>query len=352
MITYNEIYELFIVRNLSANEIKEKYGQVYLKAIRYYNLRKTREQRSECRRRTCLMKYGVTNVSKSNKVKQTKKETVLKKYGVENPMQCNIVRESLTKTLLAKYGVDNAMKNKEIKNKQQNTTFERYGYKNALSCPEIRNKCKKTLKQKYGVENPQQNKNIHQKTINTRIEKYGDSRLFGSESFYEKSKETCLYKYNTKFAMQNDLVKQKIIDQLPQSIKKGNNTKRHNKSFNTSKMEDTIYNELIMKFDEVIRQYSSLEYPYSCDFYILRLNLYLEINFHWTHGQEPFTGTAEQLIILNNWKEKANTSKYYRNAIKVWTMLDVEKLNTFKQNNLNYIIFYNIKQFEQWFKSV
>lgn len=95
--------------------------------------------------------------------------------------------------------------------------------------------------------------------------------------------------------------------------------------------------------DNVIRQYRSTEYPYNCDFYIKSLNLYIECNFHWTHGGHEFDkNNPSDIEKLNEWKNKAKSSKYYKNAIKTWTIRDVEKKNIAKNNDLNYVIIYNI----------
>lgn len=67
------------------------------------------------------------------------------------------------------------------------------------------------------------------------------------------------------------------------------------------------------------------------------------MNLHWTHGGKPFTGSAEDLLLLAHWEEKARTSKFYRNAIVVWTQKDVEKYSYMEKNNLNFKIFYNVK---------
>ena len=40
---------------------------------------------------------------------------------------------------------------------------------------------------------------------------------------------------------------------------------------------------------------------------------------------------------LSDWIEKSKTSKYYKNAIEVWTRRDVKKRETAKANNINYL---------------
>ena len=57
-----------------------------------------------------------------------------------------------------------------------------------------------------------------------------------------------------------------------------------------------------------------------------------------THGKHPYNKTnindKEQLEI---WESKGKEGhKYYLNAIKIWTIKDVEKRNCAKEHNLNF----------------
>ena len=95
--------------------------------------------------------------------------------------------------------------------------------------------------------------------------------------------------------------------------------------------------------DDVIREYKSAEYPFNCDFYIKNLNLYIECNFHWTHGGHAYDSeNLEDLAIIEKWKSKQ--SKYYNNAITTWTVRDVRKRNIAKKNKLNYIEFFDFNK--------
>lgn len=130
-------------------------------------------------------------------------------------------------------------------------------------------------------------------------------------------------------------------------------TKRKNNSFNSSKPENEIFNKLKLIFGEedVSHEYNKdPRYPFRCDFYIKSLDLFIELNLHWTHGEELFDNSnLNHLNILNKWKEKAKTSKFYSQAIYIWTDLDVRKQLTAKQNNLNYLVIYNkdFKNFDE-----
>lgn len=72
--------------------------------------------------------------------------------------------------------------------------------------------------------------------------------------------------------------------------------------------------------------------------------MFLEINGNWTHRPHPFReNNPEDLDRLNLWKSKGESSKYYIAAIKVWTITDVKKRNTAKENNFKYLeIFENL----------
>lgn len=107
---------------------------------------------------------------------------------------------------------------------------------------------------------------------------------------------------------------------------------------------------MVSKFGvvNVKRQYKSEKYPFACDFYIVNKDLYIEINFHWTHGFEPYD-IYKHVEMLNEWVNKSKTSDFYKNAINVWTIKDPLKRKTAKDNNLNWIEFFDIKQFDEWF---
>lgn len=122
-------------------------------------------------------------------------------------------------------------------------------------------------------------------------------------------------------------------------------TKSRNKSFNKSSTEENYYRYLltIHNEDDIVRQYRDERYPYACDFYIKSEDKFIECNFHWTHGEHPFDPSNEEdQKLLEAFKEKAKTSKFYQVAIDVWTIKDVEKLNCANHNKLNYeVLYYN-----------
>ena len=120
-------------------------------------------------------------------------------------------------------------------------------------------------------------------------------------------------------------------------------TKKRNNTWNTSKPEEDYYKFLCEKYgkDNIIHQYRDKRYPFNCDFYIKSEDKFIELNYHWSHGEHLFDKTnSEDIALLENWKEKAKTSNYYRLAIEVWTVRDPLKIKILQQNNLNFEIIY------------
>lgn len=124
-----------------------------------------------------------------------------------------------------------------------------------------------------------------------------------------------------------------------------NQTKAQNGTFNTSQPEELYYNSLVQIYgkDDVIRQYRDERYPFSCDFYIKSLDLFIELNLHWTHGEHSYDETnLEDIALKEELELKAKSSDYYKNALYVWTDLDVRKQQIAKENNLNYRVVYSL----------
>ena len=202
----------------------------------------------------------------------------------------------------------------------------------------VYNKIKETSLKHWG----KNNYNNKEKQKQTCIEKYGVDNVFKSEQIKEKIKNTTFEKYGVKHIMYLPNVASKVANS---EIRKQHEyeTKKKNHTFNSSSTENETYKLLKQKYSDVITQYKSDVYPYCCDFYIPSLDLYIECNYHWTHGGHPYNeNNIDDINKLNKWKEKK--TKFYDNAIKTWTIRDVNKRNIAKQNNLNYIEFWNINE--------
>lgn len=171
-----------------------------------------------------------------------------------------------------------------------------------------------------------------QKIKITCLQKYGKNHFNNRE----KSIKTCLQKYGVKNVSQVNSVQLKKYQTM---------TKNH--SFGASKEENIIYKLLCQKYENVKRQYKSEVYPFACDFYIPIIDTYIEYQGFFTHGSEPYDeNNPIHQEKLKLWKSK--NSKFYNNAIICWTKTDMLKRKIAKNNNLNWIEFFNIDDFNKW----
>lgn len=267
----------------------------------------------------------------------------------------NRIKKSETSTL-KKYGVRYNLQNKKTHEK----TLEKWNGQSPFSNKEIQERAKKTIKEKYGVDNAMQVKEICQKSRRTRLEIYGTEKAHP-----EKAKATMQERYGVDYFSQSNKFKKLWPKnggdpEFNNKVReKEYNTKKENNSFNTSKPEEKVYTLLLTKFneDDIVRQYTDERYgTYVCDFYIKSKDLFIEYHGHWGHGGKPFDPNDEECIKrVNYWKKRAkliplnkhNTNFYYVN-INGWCVRDVEKFDLAKKNRLNYVVFYNLKQAEDW----
>lgn len=298
-----------------------------------YNLKAGSIENIKKMQQTKLKKYGSIGYNNTHKGLETK----LNKYGSKNNYKK--IKETKLKLYEDEY-YSNAEKMKQTKLERYNdssyvnsikakeTKLKRYGDKNYNNVRKI----KQTKLEQYGDDNFVNSEKMKQ----TKLERYGDKNY----NNIEKAKQTCLSKYGVESYFKTDIFKTNIQNNIDIINNKRNNTKQKNKTFNTSKPEEQSYIILKEKYPDILRNYSSKLYPFNCDFYIPSLDLYIECNYHWTHGNKPFEGTHEDNIKLEQWKLK--NTKYYNNAINTWTLRDVYKRNIAKENKLNYKEIWNI----------
>lgn len=280
---------------------------------------------------TNIDRYGVKNVAMLDDVKDKMKQTCQERYGVDYSVQAEDVKAHREATNVELYGGISPFSSNDVRKKASDTIKTKYGVDNVVELPDIQAKIKSTCQDRYGVDNPLQSDVIRDKILQTFDAEYGGRSPFVSEDIRRKSIETNLVKYGVKNPMQCSLVQDKI-----------NMSKRKNGTFNSSKSEDVLYDLLVGVFgkDDVKRQFSSSVYPFNCDFYIASRDMYIELNASWTHGRYWFDSNSEKdKSILMEWKNK-NTS-YYDNAVAVWSERDLLKRETARNNDLNYVVFWD-----------
>ena len=81
--------------------------------------------------------------------------------------------------------------------------------------------------------------------------------------------------------------------------------------------------------------------------------MFIEYNGYWHHNVHLFNQESEEdLLILEEWKQKAVNSDGYKNAIDVWTHRDCLKYKTAQENKLNYKILWNLEEAEDFINSL
>lgn len=202
-------------------------------------------------------------------------------------------------------------------------------------------KQRKTNKERYGVESYLTL--VNKKGREVIKEKYG-SAFIGSEEWKErkdeyfvKMRKTNLERYGVECILSSKDIQKEI-----------QNTKRTNHSFKNSKTEKLSVKLIQSKIREVYIQYRDSRYPFACDIYLPKFDMFIELNYHWTHGSEPFIDSEHQRLVLQQWMEKAKCSLFYQNAIDTWTERDVRKRIYAEDNHLNYKMFYTYEGFSEF----
>jgi len=289
---------------------------------------------------TCSQKCGFKLRQQHNQ------EYWIKKEGVNNVFATKECVNKIKNTKLERYGDENYNNNEQT----VKTCLEKYGVRNGGGSKETLEKIKKHMLNKYGETTPFKVPEIKEKIKNTCLEKYGETCASKSNEIKEKIKNTCLEKYNHSSYLQSDEYKKHKVEYI---IKRRNTLKQHHKLVQ-SKSEAYIYNLLKHYFNDIICQYYSLNYPFYCDFYIPEIDTYIEYQGYYTHGGHPYDDNNiddkiefDRLIKLNN-NHKTPGHNLYNTKINVWTIDDINKRNIAKENNLNYIEFWNYDEVKNW----
>lgn len=289
----------------------------------------------------CSLKCSNNN----SDVKEKKKRTSIAHYGVENPFQSKENQEKQKQTCLIRYGADHPSLIEGMSEKKRLLSLERYGVESPNQLKETQEKKKATCLKKYGVECVLQTKESIDQRKQTCLKKYGVEWAAGAKEIIQRRKQTCIKKYG----VDNPILIEGVQEKIYSTYKKNN-------TFNSSKDEIRLFEDLHIKYPDTIHHYRSIEYPFNCDFFIPSQELYIEIHFSWMHGKEPYTGNSAQLEIVEKWMQKSRELDFknkpkrkYTGAIHVWTVSDVKKAHWAKKHNLNWLCFYNRKQFYGWF---
>lgn len=273
----------------------------------------------------CSKKCSALATGKMDSVKKKREQTMLKRFGAKSYMATKEFQENREENTFKKYGVRFYVQTKEFKNFIQEHKQE------------LIEKTKQTCLKKYGVD------------CYTKTKEYKDN----FDKVKKKMEQTCLKRYGVDSYNKTQEYKDKFKDKeyVKQIQEKIYLVKKQNNSFNTSKYETIIFDKLKNKFPDTKKQYKEKRYPFNCDFYIPSKDLFIEFNGMWTHHTEFFDkNNPKHIELLNLWKSK-NTD-FYKRAIRTWTETDIAKKEIAEKNNLNYLVLWNIEDFNRWYANV
>lgn len=243
---------------------------------------------------------------------------------------------------------------------REQTMIKRYGTPHLPCTEESVQKIRKTKKERYGDEWY----NNLPKRIETNLKKYGSIAAVNDE-IIKKRKETAMLHYGVDVPSKSKIVKDKMkktclkrygVDnyrKTDECIQKIFLSKKLNGTVTSSSYEEKGFKWLAETYGEenIIRQYVDTRYKnpqnghlYHCDFYLKKLDIFIEFQIYWAHGPHPFNkDSKEDQKILSDLKLKAINKSIYNRGIKEWTEIDVTKRETAKKNNLKYIEIFDRK---------
>lgn len=232
--------------------------------------------------------------------------------------------------------------------KSKETQLKLYGGV-GLAGDVARNKALTTNMEVRGVKNPMFDPNVKSKLEKTNVEKYGGASPFSSKTIRDKASRTRLRNIQKEMESFRD---GGIID---------------GSVFKNSKSEMIVFYELIKKFgkDDVYFQYGKhpydKRYPYNCDFYIKSLDLFIEMNLYYSHGNHWFDSSNHDDCLRVKHLQQTDKRRN-RVAVDTWVRVDVEKRNKAKSENIKYLVFWdsstysikkerlpNLNDFYEWF---
>lgn len=269
----------------------EKHPEIKQKAIE--NFKKAWKNRTD-----------ENEILRQIKIKQTK----LERYDNENYNN----REKFKKTNLERYGCTLPLLTKE--------NLEKSHSKKAI---EKANKIRKKLWQSKSDE---EKRKIFENIRENNIKRTGYASHTQNPEWIEKHKDLMFFGSEKHLAMLDNIQKKRRL------------TMHKNCTLNTSHdFEDLLIQYLKDTYPQytILTQYDTdSRYPYMCDCYIKELDLFIEFQGSYYHNWRPFNYSSEH---IKEYDEMIAKGGQKENIANVWRYKDTEKRECAKQNNLNYL---------------
>lgn len=224
--------------------------------------------------KTCSHKCQTAN-SKSTEFRKNIIKKNLQKYGKEHFFQTNIFKKKSISTMISKYGVENYSIHKNRKEKYENTCMEKFGVKNYVkskcykeNCKEIAEKHCKEILQRDGYEN------------------YGYIRYIGNE-LHEIKCPTCknIFQINISNVYYGRNKKCQEICTICNPL---NSPVSSSEKELLSFVQEIYKREILVNTRQIIK-------PYEIDIYLPELNLAIEYNGDYWHGNPKFYNSTDYI---------------------------------------------------------
>lgn len=335
-------YDIPVIRKGAKDRkaVAKKAKETYFKKTGYFNPSQNPEIKLK-KQQTCFEHFGVKNPGESKEILEKiktsttpesrkaaakkAKETYFKKTGYESPLQDPKIKEKIKQNNLEKYGCESPNQNEEVKRRKIISYKLKTGYENPFQNPEVIEKIRDSYFQKTGYYHNSENPEVIAKRKETFLKNYGVDSPMKSPEIKAKFKHKEL--------------QEKRIQSL---VRHGTQT--------ISLVENEIYYILLMKFPDCIHSYKDNRYPFLCDFYIPSLDLFIEYQGTWMHGEHPYNPKdPKDQEIITNWQNR-NTDQH-KSAINVWTVSDLLKRETARKNALNWLEFFSKEEFLAWYNN-
>lgn len=291
------------------------------------------------------------NPFSKEEIKEKIRQTNRKNLGVDYPGQSEKVKKKIKASIDSRTKEDKLRTYKKLKKTLDNRSEKEKR--------DIQEKIIATNMRKRKVKYPTQSEQVKRKVIKTIEEKYNVKNVSQIDWVKDKKRDTFIQHYGAINFSASDEGRRRLslawknmdIEKKKRISRKRTTTRVQNNNIPKSEL---LFIRLLEEYGlketkDYIIGYCSEKYPFSCDFYIIKYDLYVEINCHWTHGKYWFTRNKNNLAILHKWEKKAKDSKFYENAVNTWTKRDVRKRKVARKHKLNYVVLWTMKDIENWF---
>lgn len=209
-------------------------------------------------------------------------KAVKEKYGVDYIFQVKDIKEKIKKKCLENYGVEFNSQRLDVKETAKKSNIKKYGTEWYLLTDDFKQKSKVTCKKKYNVEYSGQAEIKKIKTKETCVKRYGVEYSLQSEEIKMKSRKTCKEKYNVDYPTQNQEILEKG-QKTAKLLKQYKNTDIWYQGSYELDFLEKYYNKFKIQRGPSIKYiFNNKNKVYHSDFYILSLNLVIEIKSSWT----------------------------------------------------------------------